>query len=55
VISGNFLQDKHRKYKFISEDCKAKCSKTWKLVQNLFFCKKEWCSCYRHWKISSLQ
>jgi len=35
VISGKCLQDKYQKYNFIGEDCKAKCAKTWKLVQNV--------------------
>jgi len=30
----NFLQDKYQKYNVIGKDCKAKCAKTWKLVQN---------------------
>jgi len=29
------LQDKYQKYNFIGEDCKAKCAKTLKLVQNV--------------------
>jgi len=35
VISGKFLQDKCQKYNFISKECKSKCAKTWKLVQNV--------------------
>ena len=35
VISGKCLQDKYQKYNFIGEDCKAKCAKTWQLVQNV--------------------
>jgi len=35
VISGKCLQDKHQKYNFVGEDCKAKCAKTWKLVLNV--------------------
>jgi len=29
------VQDKYQKYNFIREDCKAKCTKTGKLVQNV--------------------
>jgi len=35
VISGKCLQDKYQKYNFISEDCKTKCAKTWKLVHTV--------------------
>jgi len=35
MISGKCLRDKYQKYNFIGEDCKAKCAKTWKLVQNI--------------------
>jgi len=35
VFLGKCLQDKYQKYNFIGEDCKAKCAKTWKLVQNI--------------------
>ena len=35
VISGKWLQDKYQKYNFIGENCKAKCTKTWKLVRNV--------------------
>ena len=35
VFSGKCLQYKYQKYNFIGEDCKAKCAKTWKLVQNV--------------------
>ena len=34
VISGILLQDKYKKCNFIGEDCKSKCAKTWKLLQN---------------------
>jgi len=34
VISGKSLQDKYQKRNFIGEDCKAKCAKSIKLLQN---------------------
>ena len=46
VISGKFLQVKYQKCKFIGEESKAKCAKTWnwKLVQNFKSCQ------YQHLK-----